>query len=254
MNELFNETLALLGPAQRRSVVGASLSASPWCRSIRRSTLCFVVVCSIGLLTFTPSRIALAESSEKSTQDDPALGGIANTPAVANVFSKWPLPATLSDSNTEVRFEVDSTWHLVKGKTSGVSGHISLAKPDDWKSVTGVISIPVDRFDTDNSSRDEKMREVMAQPTFPAVEIHVLGLEGECSPALVPCSGTMNAQLTIRGKTLKVPVSYSATHDGTHLVLTGESKFLWSDFDVEDPSIFIAKLSNVVTVKYQVKL
>jgi hypothetical protein len=41
---------------------------------------------------------------------------------------------------------------------------------------------------------------------------------------------------------------------GTDVVLTGESRFSWLDFGVEDPSILVATLDPEVVVTYSVTI
>ena len=41
---------------------------------------------------------------------------------------------------------------------------------------------------------------------------------------------------------------------GSEIVLTGDSRFSWLDFGVEDPSILVAKLDPEVVVTYSVSI
>ncbi|MCB0335238.1 MAG: YceI family protein [Bdellovibrionales bacterium] len=172
---------------------------------------------------------------------------------------EWNLPVQLNDQNASVLFEVDSTWHLVVGKTSGVSGSASLTDKSNPQSVSIALSLPIKQFDTDNSSRDERMREVMFAETYPTVEFTGSGLTGNCTPALVISDGSCNdfikgsLKITNVEKEVSIPVTISYLQSGSFQV-EGAYAFKWGDYGVEDPSIIIARLNPVVTVKFKISL
>ncbi|MFN8392352.1 MAG: YceI family protein [Bdellovibrionota bacterium] len=164
----------------------------------------------------------------------------------------WGLPLELSDKNTKIRFEIDSTWHRVRGTTTGITGKIVLADPADPSTVRGEVHAPVARFDTDNSSRDKTMREVMAAETYPDVKFALSGIEIGCTPSSLAagqaCSATLRGDLTIRGQTKPWEIPATLSLLGNRYELRGTGRLRWSDFGVEDPSIFVARLSKDVTV------
>ncbi len=170
----------------------------------------------------------------------------------------WSLPQTLSDENTKITFEVDSTWHLVKGRTSGVTGKVWLADPRDELSVHARFDLPVARFDTDGEMRDERMREVMDSEHVPYVSLSVDSLRPSCDPASFAttqrCPAELAARLTIRGTERPMKLQGTLENRGSEIVLTGDSRFSWLDFGVEDPSILVAKLDPEVVVTYSVSI
>lgn len=187
---------------------------------------------------------------------------VFSTPAFSiepEKVGSWNLPVTLTDQNAEVRFEVDSTWHLVKGTTKGVSGDVALAKEGEPSSVEVHLKVPVKSFDTDNSMRDDRMREVMAATQYPEVVFHGSGLLNGCTPGRVlkegTCSDMLHGSLTLLQTTQEVdlPVSISID-DNKRFVVKGSLPIRWASFGVEDPSIFIAKLNPVATVFFTVHL
>jgi len=171
---------------------------------------------------------------------------------------QWSLPIDLSDANTTVRFSVDSTWHLVQGSTRNISGKAWLKNPADPRSVHGELSIPVGTFDTESSRRDARLREVMAEPQFPAVRVVIDAGSSLCLPdAITPtsaCHTELTAQISIRGVTKSFALPTSIEQAGNGFLLKGELPLQWGDFGVEDPSIFIAKLKPTVTVTFEVRL
>jgi|Wag4MinimDraft_19_1082662.scaffolds.fasta_scaffold61558_1 polyisoprenoid-binding protein YceI len=171
------------------------------------------------------------------------------------LVTAWPPVTAVNDSNAKVSFEVDSTWHLIEGMTSGVSGEIRI---DPQARLTGSISVPVAKFDTDGESRDERLREVMAAEQFPKVVVTFDNVSLGCLPADAAndggCSGTLPARLTIRDVTKDVVLPFTVSNEEGIAVVKGRLSLHWSDYGVEDPSILIAKLDPTVTVGYELRL
>lgn len=167
----------------------------------------------------------------------------------------WKTPMNLDDSNTAVSFEVDSTWHLVEGKTSGVQGGFVIDAEDRLE---GEVSVPVEKFDTDRSSRDERLREVMDEPDFKTVTFRVQSATPLCKPDAVSvngnCDGHINGALTIRDVTKEVDVPYSIKLEGDKYKAVGSFPIQWSEFGVEDPSILIAKVDPTAVISFSISL
>jgi polyisoprenoid-binding protein YceI len=176
----------------------------------------------------------------------------------APTTESWYLPVELSDMNTSVGFVVDSTWHTVHGVTSGITGVAKLSDQIDPASVNIMLNLPVAKFDTDNGSRDKKLRRVMAEDKFPKVRFEGTGLSGRCNPKLViaehKCSDLLKGKLTIRdiSKDLSIPVLIS--FEENRFLINGSVEIDWSDFGVEDPSILIATVSKKVKIDFSVVL
>jgi polyisoprenoid-binding protein YceI len=168
----------------------------------------------------------------------------------------WNLPQELNDQNTQVTFAVDSTWHMVHGVTSGLAGKVWLADPKNQASLKAEIRIPVARFNTDNASRDERLREVMAAKEYQEVVLR-LNSGPDCSITqgeLSECRGELLGSLEIRGVSKDLRLPYLIKKDGEHYLVSGELSLMWGSFGVEDPSILIARVDPEVTIKYQVRL
>lgn len=170
----------------------------------------------------------------------------------------WDLPQPISDSNTKITFEVDSTWHLIKGETAGIAGRVWLANPRDELSIRARFDLPVARFDTDGEMRDERMREVMDSEHAPYVSLSLDSLRPSCDPASFSasqsCPVELAVKLTIRGTERPMTLHGTLQKHGSDVVLAGESRFSWLDFGVEDPSILVAKLDPEVAVTYSVTI
>lgn len=168
----------------------------------------------------------------------------------------WLLPVTLSDANTAVHFAVDSTWHMIHGKTSGLAGELHLADPADPMSIRGTVKIPVAKFDTDNSSRDSRMREVLNEPKYGSVEFTLESVTGTCRPEDLKegqsCTAKASGVLLIADHKEPVSIDFSITRNTAGFLAGGSAQFSWRLFPIEDPSILIAKLHDDVTVEFQV--
>ena len=166
----------------------------------------------------------------------------------------WNLPSAVSDSNVKVDFEVDTTWHTVHGSTKGISGMVWLADVNDYRSIRAEIHIPVDKFNTSNGSRDRELRKIMDSSIVPEVTFNATGTLSICNPRDLDdgktCSGLLNGNLKIRYITreIRLPVKLLKDIDGYHI--SGEIPFSWKAFEVEDPSILVARVSDTVRVKF----
>ena len=114
-------------------------------------------------------------------------------------------------------------------------------------------------FDTDNSKRDRRMREVMSAEKFKNVTFKSSGLKQACTPGVVMrdklCSDILVGDLTILAKTKKVEIPVFIKYvDKNTFSVEGELHLRWAEYGIEDPSIFIARLNPVVTVFFKVQL
>ncbi len=166
----------------------------------------------------------------------------------------WMTPTQLNDSNTKIEFVLDSTWHKIHGATAGVSGKVWLAKEDDPMSINTEITLPVNLFRTGNSSRDKRMREVMAEDRFNTVIVRSNKLESNCTPEKVSnstsCDGFMFATLRIREIEGNIKLPYTIKLQSNGYEVQGQYTFQWADFGIEDPSILIARLDKDVTINF----
>jgi len=170
----------------------------------------------------------------------------------------WNLPHDLSDADTKVNFQVDSTWHLINGNTSGIRGRVWLAEAKDQLSLRAKVVLPVARFDTEVASRDKRLREVMDSEHSPSVTLWVDALRPQCGLqeflSASRCPALVDARLTIRGHEGSMRFTGEVSRSAGKFTLQGEVRFSWVDFGVEDPSILIAKLDPEVVVSYSVSI
>lgn len=170
----------------------------------------------------------------------------------------WPLPKPLTDSNTTITFDGDSTWHTFHGKTSHISGKIWLENPQDFSSIRANISIPSNTLDTDRESRDERLREVMEAETYKVITFNLTRTRNLCNPDEIAyntqCLAEIGGELTIlkTTKQISVPVQITRVKDG--FTILGSFEIDWSEFGVEDPSILVAKVYPTVKINFRVEI
>ena len=175
-----------------------------------------------------------------------------------NLADNWFLPVTLSDQNTKVRFELDSTWHMVHGIVKNISGSAKLKDLSDKSSVSLLVRFPVRSFNTDNRSRDKELRHVMGTEEFPDVIFEADRLLDGCTPervaAEMTCADLLESALTIRGVRKLVRVPIIIAFNNSKFTIKGSLPIRWSEFGVEDPSILIARVDPIVTVHFEAEL
>ncbi|MEZ4754171.1 MAG: YceI family protein [Bdellovibrionota bacterium] len=174
-----------------------------------------------------------------------------------NSPAKWYLPSLIDDQNTKINFILDSTWHTVHGSVSGVSGLVELKDPNNPLSVLVSLELPVEKMDTDNSSRDKKMMRVMSQEVYSTVTFKAEGLKS-CTPSLVlknkVCDDSMHGNLKIRDVEKKVELPIKITAENNSFKISGSLSISWAEFGVEDPSILIASVDEIVTIEFEVNI
>lgn len=170
----------------------------------------------------------------------------------------WNLPSSLNDSNTKVSFAVDSTWHMVNGTTSNLNGSVALKDKNDPLSIVVDLKIQVKTFDTDWDSRDEKLQECMASDTYPIASFVSTRLSDSCKPTVIDiagkCSGTLTGTITMRDVSKEVALPVSITKERDSYLISGVLPVKWAEYNIEDPSILIAKLDPIVTISYETRV
>lgn len=170
----------------------------------------------------------------------------------------WNLPADLTPTNTSVEFEVDSTWHLVRGTVREIEGTVRVEGPEEGKVVQGRVVMPIRSFDTTNSSRDKKLRKVMHAETVPSVVFTFeQSLAELCrdfkADAGASCRFELAGELGISGVVRPVVLQVELSHRDGGYSFEGETTIRWRDFGVEDPSILIARVAEEVKIHVTIK-
>ena len=185
------------------------------------------------------------------------LSVISATPRGA-IADTWNLPNPLNDSNTKVSFVVDSTWHTINGTTRNINGSVTLKDKNDPLSIVVDVKIQVKTLDTDWDSRDEQLQECMASETYPLASFTSTRLSENCKPTVIDiagkCSGILTGILTMRDVSKEVALPVSISKEPDSYVISGALPVTWADYNIQDPSILIAKLDPIVTLSYQTRV
>jgi polyisoprenoid-binding protein YceI len=163
------------------------------------------------------------------------------------------LPKKIGDNEISIKFSVDSTWHLVEGKTSGLSGSVGFVDETKQK-IQGQVILPVKKMDTDLSMRDEKMYRVMKAEVFPEIEFALEEVDKLCEEEQlaggVACQIELIGKLTIAGVSKQLRIPAILQEQGKNLIISGKTSLKWKDYGIEDPSILVAKLNDTATVDF----
>ena len=171
----------------------------------------------------------------------------------------WNLPTDITNENTKVTFEVDSTWHLIEGSVKQISGRVWLQDELDDRSIKAKINFPIASFDTGNSSRDEELRKVMHAQQIPDVQLELNNIAlAACSLSALEkstvCQQEILGELTINNVKKNVPLHTTFTKQGDDYIIAGTTELRWEDYGVDDPSILVAKVYPSVKINFSVNL
>jgi polyisoprenoid-binding protein YceI len=172
--------------------------------------------------------------------------------------STWDAPFTINNKNSEIKFEVDSTFVLVKGLAKnfhGKSYYADASKPD---SLVGDVIISVPDLNTGLRMRDDHMYEIMASEKYPEIQVKIISTESNCNPDVALKQGScllkQKALLKIRNVEKEIPLITKVKPSKTGFTGTGNFEFNWADYNIEDPSTFFATVYPVVKIIYTLNI
>jgi polyisoprenoid-binding protein YceI len=170
--------------------------------------------------------------------------------AAAAVCAQEPTPIALSTSNCVVRFEVASTWSLIKGEVKQVGGSLRFGRPGDAVSLQGTVEINVNDLTTGDAGRDAKMqRSCLESAKYPRITFVL-----ERCAAFEGNMLTLEGQMTIRNVTRRLVLGAQYTVDDTHCMLSGGGGLKWPDYGVRSPSTFFSEVQPSVKLTFELKL
>ena len=151
----------------------------------------------------------------------------------------------LTPENTSIVFEMDSTWHKFSGSAPDLQGTLSVDNLASPRIVQGKVVIFAEKMTTEDEKRDEKMHDLSLESVkFPEIVYEITGLEEE----------KLQGNLTVRETTRPVELSLvKSTQEGA-ITYVGTTVIQWKDYDVKDPSIFIATVFDDVVISVKVTL
>lgn len=169
--------------------------------------------------------------------------------AVTLFFSITPwvesYEANIDGKHSSITFELDSTWHIVYGVAQEYSGKIIFDDPISPTQVTGKIEIKAGSLTTELTMRDNTL--------------HDFSLEAKKYPLITYTitrysANELMGELTIKDVTKPVSLKLTSEKKGSYIEHTGIAIIDWSDYNVGDPSFFLATVDKKVTIKVIVRL
>ncbi len=161
-----------------------------------------------------------------------------------------------AEEDLTLRFQLDSTLHMIHGIAHNVTGKI-----EAYISATGKVTyavavrVPVSGLDTDNGKRDTKMRnESLDIAHFPLISFYSTRFLSfpEKPEQGKPFSFQLQGKLKIRDveKTVTIPTLVEPKEGSNLLHITGKLPIKWADYHVVDPSVFIFHVDEKMEIYY----
>lgn len=166
------------------------------------------------------------------------------------------MPVDLNDSNTKIRFEVETSIFGVHGSAHNISGKIWLSDEKNYASILAEISIPIKDLNTGNESRDKKIREIMHEDKYPNIIFKARQLSRLCNPAELkaPCHAELKGLLSLANTTKELTIPVTIIKKDSNYSIQGNVQFNWMDFGIEDPSTFLSKVDHQVKISFDLAI
>lgn len=184
-------------------------------------------------------------------------------PALLSLIALSPVSAqsryVLNPTGTEARYQVrellaaNTIENDVVGKTTAVTGAVSLDKAGKLISAESKIVIDLTGLKTDKDRRDGYVqRNTLETAKFPNAELVVTELRG--FPAKVPTSGTLTftlvGDLTLKGVTKPTSWTVTATANESGMSGTAKTSFTFSEFQIAVPRVpVVARVDDPITLE-----
>jgi len=153
---------------------------------------------------------------------------------------------------SEVGFDGTSTLHDFTGRTRDVSGEVFADPEHPTVFASGRIDCKAESLDTDNDSRDEKMREHLDVAHYPVITFSLSNAEGERrAQGEVDVAGSFAIHGVQREYHLAVTSEVAA--DGS-LRVRGRAPIKLRDHGIVPPAVMLIEVGEVVEVWFDLRL
>jgi polyisoprenoid-binding protein YceI len=151
---------------------------------------------------------------------------------------------------SSIETEVRSSVHPIHGKADDLSGTIEADFDGDGTPRLdlphgGWVEIPVDAIKSGSRLNDAEMRRRADTGRYPTIRFEVKRAWAADGPRRFRGS----LEVTAHGRTQGFEEDFTATRDGSRLVLQGEHTFDMRDFGVDPPKILTLKVEPQVRVR-----
>jgi len=167
------------------------------------------------------------------------------------------------DSNSVVEYEAYTKVFFIGsedivGKNKFVSGEITWIKINSSVQFSAQIVIDAAKFDSDNETRDEDIREILEVDSFPQIVFELSNMEdfdmqiiGEEGKTLEEQSFIAVGMLRIHGisKEIRFPISMSLQKN--QIFVEGTAQIRFTDFNIEPPTFgwIVKRASDELNIK-----
>jgi len=122
-------------------------------------------------------------------------------------------------------------------------------------SILSEITFPVKSFSTGWDKRDESLFDHMNGEKYPNAILKTNKVKGNCTPEIVEkslCEEKLLGTLTICDVTKEIEVDIKVEKTENNYKVTGTYSFKWAEYNIEDPSMIVAKVDPIVKVNYSI--
>jgi polyisoprenoid-binding protein YceI len=158
-----------------------------------------------------------------------------------------------------VGFDGSSTLHDFTGRTHAITADLRADSTDPGRLVGGAVWIEARTLDTDNSSRDEDMYDLLDVKHYPQIVFYLDSVDGQLEGGKGEFTG--RGRFVIRGvEKARVfhfridPIPAAKADAGHELRLQGEVRFNINDHGIKRPSVLIVKMADEVRVWFDLTL
>lgn len=173
--------------------------------------------------------------------------------AFAQDVVKFPLQRfALDPATSSIRFLGESTLHDFEGVAKSMGGEVRVDPAAVGASAGGMIWVDAKTLDTDNSSRDEDMRETLKADRYPRIFFWLDRAEG----TLVDWNGKLQTSGRFDVSGVEAPRSFRLAitpgpQGGFHA--KGKSKLSLAEHKLEPPSVLFISMDDAVEVRFDVE-
>ena len=162
-----------------------------------------------------------------------------------------------------INFYLDGNVHDTQGFAKKIEGKVTIAIAPDTtlKKAEVFITISADDLDTDNDTRDKRMKdkflEVKKYPRIDFTSTDVTSLLRREEIILFqtgkPLTIDLQGKLVLHGVTKIITVETTLTLVGERLIAEGKTTLNLKDFNIKNPSMMFLRVSNEVQVTFHVE-
>lgn len=170
------------------------------------------------------------------------------------------------DSNSVAEYEAYMSVFFIGtedivGKNKSVSGKITWIKINSSVQFNSQIVIDAAKFESDNETRDEDIREILEANRYPQIVFELSNIEdfdmrliGEEGKTLEEQSFIAVGTLRVHGISKEIRFPISITLQKNQIFVEGTAQIRFTDFNIEPPTVgwIVKRTSDELTIKARI--